>query len=319
MLNRDFTKSNKDYFNKNRNVLIAIAIFLVIGILMFAFLGMNGNFEVGGYNEFSVTVNEKTTEDYTEHRNAVGNIIDSYGGKFDTVLIYGEGDDTKYVVRYLNDLSGDKIIEINKLVAEKIDVNIDQISSHVHVNGSVSSSDVVYTIAAILIFILIASIFAYARYNGASAISLIISCLLGTLGFISLGAILRLSIGLSYFAMLIILNVMITYFAIELFETMHKSSWLKSEDYATAMSTALKSSKFRMSVVNISLLAIGLMLVLFAPITIKYVAINLMFMAVVVLAVGWYVIPFVWNVFITQCRKREYKVKATQESKKEIN
>ena len=82
-----------------------------------------------------------------------------------------------------------------------------------------------------------------------------------------------------------------------------------SEDYATALKTALKSSKFRMTVIAVGMLTIGLFFVLFAPLTIKYVALNVMFMAVTNLAVGWYVVPFVWSVFITKCRKREYKIK----------
>jgi hypothetical protein len=40
-------------------------------------------------------------------------------------------------------------------------------------------------------------------------------------------------------------------------------------------------------------------------------------MAVILLAVALYVIPFVWSVFITRCRQREYKIKPTSvETKK---
>ena len=311
MLKRDFTKSNTEYFRKNRNILIAIGVFLVIGILVFAIFGMNGNFEISGYNEFSITVGEKKAEDYHEHNNSVGKIINSHGGKFDTLLIHGDGDDTKYIVRYLDDINETKILEINKLVAEEVGVDLNKISSHTHVNGSVTNADYVYTAVAILLLVVIASIFAYARYNGASAMSVIIACLLGTFGFISIGSILRLSIGMNYFALLVILNLMIIYVAINLFESMHNSSWLVSRDYSAAMENALKTTKFRISVVGIGLLLIGLLLVLIAPITIKYVAVNVMFMAVTVLAVGWFVVPFVWNVFITRCKQRRSKVKAS--------
>ncbi len=310
MIKRDFKKSNKEYFKENKTILISVAVFLLVGILILSIFGMNGNFEVSGYNEFSVTVNENTASDFNTHKTEIGHIIDSYNGKFDTILIFGEGDNTQFVVRYLKDLKENDIVSINKLVAEELKVEVNDISEHVHVNGSVKATDYVYTVASILLIIVIASIFAYARYNGASAMSVIIACLLGTLGFISLGAILRLTIGMSYFAMLVILNLLIIYFAIDLFESMHKSSWLKADDYATAMEKAIQSSKFRTSLVNVGLLAIGLLLVLIAPITVKYVALNIMFMSVVILAVVWYVIPFVWNVFITRCRKRDSRVKA---------
>ena len=311
MLRRDFTKSNKEYFKQNKSVLIGVLVFLLVGILVFAIFGMNGNFEFAGYNEFSVTVSEKTTKDFGTYQREIGDIVNSYGGKFDNVSIYGEGDDTKFVVRYMKDLTEAQTLEINKLVAEKVGVDLELVSAHSHVGPAVKNSDYVYTAVSILLVIVLVTIFAYARYNGASALAVLLSTLLGTIGFMSIGAILRFQIGMSYFAMLVILNMLISYVAITIFEKMHKSSWLMSENFGTAIETAVKSSRFRICVLSISLLVVGLLFVLLAPSTIKYVSINLMFMAVLLLAVGLYVIPFVWSVFITKARKRNYKIKAS--------
>ena len=312
MLNRDFTKSNKEYFKKNKNILIAVGVFLLVGILIFAIFGMNGNFEIAGYNEFSITINERIAKNYGTHQREIGEIVNSYGGKFDAVLIYGEGDNTQYIVRYMDDVDANDVIEINKLVAEKLNVEVESISNHINVGPVAQTSDYVYTIVSILIIITLATIFCYARYNGASAMSVLISNILGVLGFVSLSTILRLQVGMAYFAMLVILTMLITYFAISIFEAMHKSSWLISQNYSEAIENAVKSSKFRMSFVSVGLLLIGLLFVLIASSTIKYISLNLMFMAVVLLAVGLYVIPFVWSVFITRSRKREYKIKATE-------
>ena len=278
MLNRDFTKSNKEYFKANKNIIIAVLAFLLIGILVFAIFGMNGNFEVAGYKEFSVTINETIADNYSTHQREIGEIVNSYGGKFDSVQIYGEGDDTKYVVRYIKDLNAEQVLEVNKLVAEKLKVEVDSVSEHISVKPLTRASDYVYTIVSLLLIVLIATIFAYARYNGASAITVLLANLLGVLGFMSLTAILRLQVGMSYFAMLVILSVLITYFAINIFESMHKSSWLVSENYGEAIKTAVNSAKIRMCVVSVGVMLIGLLLVLIAPSTIKYVALNLMFM-----------------------------------------
>lgn len=310
MLRRDFTKSNKEYFKENRNFLIAIGVFLLVGLLVLAIFGMNGNFELKGYNEFSVVVTENKKEDFNRHKSEISSIINSYDGKFDCMSIYGEGDDTKFVIRYINDINAETIVEINNLVAEELGVDVDKVSEHVQVNASVRTKDYVYTIASILLIVTLVGIFSYVRYNGASSLAAIIGCVLGTLGFVSFGSILRLSIGMSYFAMLVMLNLLIAYLAINLFETMHKSSWLVSGDYATALQTAIKTSKFRTAVISVGLILIGLLFVLIAPLTIKYTAVNIMFMAVTVLATALYVVPFVWNVFITMCRKREYKIKS---------
>ena len=313
MLKRDFTKSNKEYFKQNRILLITIGIFLLVGVLIFSIFGFNGNFEVGGYNEFSVSITEETTKDYSSHKTKINSIINSYDGKCDNVLVSGEGDNTKYIIRYLNDVDDNKILEINTLIAEELGVEVSAVDAqHVHVEGSVTGSDILYTSLAIVLILLISTIFAYIRYNGASAMSILISCVLGTLAFLSLTAILRLPVGMSYFGLLTILNVLITFFAINLFETMHKSSWLVSNDYKNALEVGVEKTKFRVFVISCALMLIGVMLLLLSPITIKYIASSIMFMSVVLLAVGLYVIPFVWSVFITRCRQREYKVKSTK-------
>ena len=315
MLKRDFTKSNKEYFKNNKNFLIAIGVFLLVGILVFAIFGMNGNFEIKGYNEFSITVNEKIAEEYTEDRDGIGSIINSFNGKFDNMQIYGEGDDTKFVVRYLNDLSETEIFKVNNLVAQKLGVEVENISEHVNVSSKVNSTDYVYTICSILILMAVVSIFAYARYNGASALAVILANILGTLAMLSFASILRLVVGLNFFAMLVILNVLIDYFAISIFESMHKSSWLMSRDFGTAIKTAVKNSRFRMIAITFAILLIGIVFVLFAPSAFKYVTLNLMFMAVVLIACGLYVIPFIWSAAITHCKQREYKVKSTIDEK----
>lgn len=312
MLKRDFTKSNKEYFKTNKITLIALIVFLVAGMLVFAIFGMNGNFEVNGYTEFRVTVGESATKEFSDHQQDIGKIINSFEGKFDNVSISGEGDDTQYIVRYLKDVNGNEQIEINKLVAEKLGVNLDDVSEHTKVNSIVKDTDYIYTATAILLLILICTIFAYARYNGASALSVMLSCIIGTMLFMSFTSILRLSIGMSYFAMLVLLNMLIAYFAITIFENMHKSSWLVSGDYSKAMESALKTSGFRMSVISVAIMLIGVLFVLLTSSTIKYVAVNLMFMAVVLLFVGYYIVPFFWNIFITLCRKRNYKIKTEE-------
>lgn len=311
MLRRDFTKSNKEYLNKNKVVIMAVAAFLLLGLIVGLIFGMNGNFEVKGYNEFSVTITENKVGNYSEYSQEISKIVNSYDAKFDTVSISGEGDNTQLVVRYLNDVSYANEIEINAKVAQTLGVETDKVSVHSFVKPILQKTDVIFTVVAILVVILGATILSYVRYNGASAMAMIIGCLLGTFGFMSIGAILRLAIGMSYLAMLVILNMLIVYFAINIFEGMHKSRWLMSDDYAKAIDTSLRASKFRLSVLSVAVMLIGTLFVIIAPVAIKYIALNVMFMAVVLLAVSWYVVPFVWSVFITRCRKREYKVKAS--------
>lgn len=309
MLNRDFKKSNKEYFKSNLRPLIAVAVFLLLGVLVFSIFGMNGNFEIAGYNQFTISVNETLAEKYSTHQREIGNIVNSYGGQFDTMTIYGEGDNTQYVVRYKQDLNDSHQAEINLLVAEKLQIDAKNVSSHIEVGKTVENKDYLYTALSIVLLTVVLTIFAYARYNGASGISVMLANIFGTLFFMSIGTILRLRIGMSYLAMLVMLNMLIDYVAISLFESMHKSSWLMSRDYSNALKTAINTNKRKFITLAFAVIAIGLGFAMFGTSSIKYISLNIMFIAVVMLAVAFYVIPFIWSVFITITRTREYKIK----------
>ena len=83
----------------------------------------------------------------------------------------------------------------------------------------------------------------------------------------------------------------------------------QNNEYSNAIQTALKKSKFRLCFLSIAIMVIGVLFVLLAPNAIRYVSLNIMFMAVVLLAVSIYVVPFIWSMLITYSRKRKVKNK----------
>ena len=307
MLNRDFTKSNREYIKKNKFVLIGTVALLVIGIIIACIFGFNGNFEMKGYNEFSVNVGSVSSKTAREFKSDIKSVANSYGADVDNISILSEGDLTQFVVRYTNCVGEENQAKLNAEIATKLEINISKISSHIEVEPVVKAADYIYTAAAILILVAIATIFSSVRYNGASAIAVLSACALGTLGFMSIGAILRLSIGLSYFAMLVVLNVLIAYSAFNIFESIKESSFLENNDYSNAIQTAMKKSNFRLFLLSIAIMIIGVLFVILAPNTARFVSLNIMFMAVVLLAVCSYAIPFIWSMLITHCNKRKVK------------
>ena len=310
---RDFTKSNKDYILKNKLPLICVTLFLLLGVILFAVFGLNGNFELNGYNQFTIKAGADTSA-YSKICNEAGDVINSYGGDYDGYQIFGEGDNTELIIRYTSNLTNEDIAKVNAEIAEELKIEVTKISEHSHVKPIVNVLDYVYTISVILILVVVASIFAYYRYNGASALTIILSCLIGSLAFISINAILRLSVGMSFFAIMVILNTIITFFAINIFESMRNQSWLGNNEYATAINSAVKETKIRISMFSIAIMLLGVLFVVAAPLTLKYISLNIMFMSVVVLASAWYVIPFFWSLLITSSKKKEYKVKATEKN-----
>lgn len=310
MLRRDFNKPVKDYINKNKIWLIALVAILLVGLVVGIVLGFDTNYEISGYNEFSISINSDQRNKFNSYANSVEGLVNGFGGECDTISLYGEGDNSKIIVRYTNSLSANNVAELNNDIADELNISIDLISQHEKVAPQVKNTDYVYTVSAVLILIVIASLFAYFRYNGASAVCIILACIFGTAGFLAISSILRITIGLSYFAMIVLLNMMIIYFAIDIFERMRSGSYLGTGDYASAIDEAMKSSRFKMCVISIAILLIGLLFVITAPTAIKFLSLSIMFLAVVLLAVVCYIIPFIWNILIPHC-KRAYKVKST--------
>ncbi len=298
MLNRDFSKTNFEYIKKNRIPLISVALFLILGLVIALIFGFNGNFELKGYNEFGVTIGTMTKAERNDVIDDVKKIINAENGDYDAYSIVGEGSNTEIIFRYTNDLSDEVEAKINAEISEELNLEANLISSHSAVGSSVRAQDYIFTATAILIILLLASVFAMFRYNVASAISLMITSAIGTLGFMSFASILRLSVGLSYFGMLVALNVLIVYFAFNIFETIRKESWLKNKNYGEAIKSALSHNRFRFNFIAIAMMIVDLLFVIIGTTAIKYVSINIMFMAVSVLAASCYVLPFVWSMLI---------------------
>ncbi len=314
MLNRDYSKPMSAYLKKNRIWLIITTLVLVVGLVIALIFGMNVNHDFKGYNEFSIEINTSQIKKFTEHEENIASIVNSYGGNIDTISLFGEGDNSKIIVRYNNALSNKDESIINNKIADKMNIEINLISEHVDVAGKVKANDYLFSAAAILLLVVIASIFAYFRYNGASAVTIIISCVLGTWGYMAVGSILRLTIGMSYFAMLFALNLLILYFAIDIFEHMRAGSMLGAGDYSAALKDAIKHSKVRAMIVSIAILLIGILFIMVAPEAIKFLSQNIMFIAVLLLFTVLYIIPFIWSLLVPYSR-RVYKVKASNDKK----
>lgn len=313
MFKRDFSKSNKEYFKQNRVPLIVLAIVFIVAIVIMAVFGFKGNFEIAGYTEFNVSIHTDEAVTIANYSKEIENIVNENGGNFDNISIFGKGGNTQLVVRYLNELTSKNQTEISNAIISNLKLLKEDVSNHSKVSPVVRPADYVYAVVAIVLLATISSIFAYFRYNGASALAIILSLLFANLGFLSISALLRLTIGLSYFAMIVALNVLVLYALFAMLEHMRESSWLSNQDYATAIDKALKTSKLRMLFMSIALLVVGLLFVIIAPANIKYVSINIMFIAVMLLATAWYAFPFFWSVFITYSKNKTAKESKVKE------
>ncbi len=327
MQTRDFSKSVKSYFGQNRIFITLLVGLLVIGAIVLGFFGMNGNFEFTGYYEFYVYVGSETSDYYTEFASEISDLVDAQGGEYYSYSIYDEGDDTRLVIKYLNKLTTTELSDLGSDISTKLysivgsnfdagdNTTIFTISEQSYVSGTVRAVDYLYCAVVIVLIMIVSAFFAKFRYNTASAFTIILSCLLGTLSYLALTAILRLSVGISYFAMLVILNALIVYFAFDFFENIHETTWLNVNDYASAYKHGMQSSRFKNCFLAIAVEIIGLLFVIFGTSAIKTIALNIMFLAVALLFVSLYIMPFCWSMFIVNFNNNTAKTANVKEGK----
>ena len=118
MIKRDFSKSSKEYFKENKIPFIVLTALIVVGIIIASIFGFNGNFEMKGYNQIEISVAED--DNYSLISKTAGQIVNSFGGDFDSTQIAGVGDNTIIIVRYMNDLSALDQQKVNEKISDSL-------------------------------------------------------------------------------------------------------------------------------------------------------------------------------------------------------
>ena len=320
MINRDFTKSNKHYINRNKFVLIAISAILVIGAIMLCVFGFKGGADISGYNTFSINMGSvyklEELDDYTED---INECLSKQNAELYSVQVTGEGELTTLVVKYRGNVKDEA--KLNSAIAEDLEVSVSNISKSTKVSPSVTSKDYIYTIAGGLIILTIAMIFIAFRYNLACAMTSFATSLVGVMLLMALTGILRLTINSSFLAINIITMLLILGETFMVFDSLEKERAKVSDknDRSTQLKNALKANSFRQKFMYGAIFAICLIFVILMPSTIKQASLIMLFALVVILFMTVYAIPFVWCLTITQVSdkirvKKEKVVKAQQKT-----
>ena len=318
MINRDFSKSGKQYIKQNKVVLIVLAVILALGIVMMCAFGFKGGADVSGYNNFSINIGSiyesYKLEDYTKQ---INENLSAYNGNLQSIQVAGEGDSTTLVIKYSGKLTD--VEKLNGDIANDLLVNLSKFSEHTKVGASLTSNDYIYAVACGLIILAIAVVYIAFRYNLACAITTFASSLLGVALLLALTAIFRLTINSSFLAINIITLLLIMGENLMFFDSLNKSreNLKDKNDRSAQLSNTLKTSTFRQKFMYGAIFALALIFVILMPNTIKQASLIMLFATIITLFVAVYALPFVWCLTITQVSdkirvKKEKVVKATQ-------
>ena len=318
MINRDFTKSNKHYINQNKIVLIILSAILVLGLVMLCVLGFKGGTEVSGYNTFSVrlgtTYQADKLDDYTD---IIESNLNEQKANLISVQVTGEGSYTTLVVKFEGDVKDE--FALTTWLSNDLVVSVSNISEVSHVSASLTGKDYIYTVAAGLIIVALATIFVAFRYNLACAITALGTSILGVALLLAFTVIFRLTINSSFLAINMITLLLILGENIMVFDSLEKErAKLKDKnDRSTQLTNTLNANAFRQKFMYCSIFAIALIFVILMPATIKQASILVLFATIVSMFITVYAIPFVWCLTIPQVNdkirvKKEKTIKAQQ-------
>lgn len=318
MINRDFTRSGKEYIKKNKIVIIALALIVAMGIVMLCLFGFKGGSDVKGYNTFSINVGAQyesdKLSDYHEHINTN---LASYDANLHSVQLTGEGDATTLIVKYSGKVKD--IATLNAEIAKDLKLNSSAISSHTKVSANLTSKDYVYAVACGLIIITLAAIYSACRYNLACTMTLLGGSVLGTILLLATTLIFRLTINSSFLAINILIILLILGESFIMFDTLEKERQKLNDknDRSTQLTNTLKANAFRQKLMYGAIFAMSLIFIVLMPSTIKQASLIVLFATVVAMFITIYALPFLWSLTITQISdkirvKKDKKVKAVQ-------
>ena len=319
MINRDFTKSNKQYIKQNKFVLIGLGVILLLGIIMLCvFGGFKGGTEVSGYNTLSVKMGTNydvdKLDDYTD---AINKNLKDQKAELISIQVTGEGSSTTLVIKFNGEIKDE--FKLTTGLSSDLLANVSSISEVTTVGPSLTSRDYIYAVAAGLIILTVAIIFIAIRYNLACAVTAFASSLLGVALLLAVTAILRLTINSSFLAINIITELLILGESLMIFDSLEKErAKLKDKnDRAQQLSNTLKANAFRQKFMYGAIFALSLIFVILMPTTIKQAGLIMLFATVITMFVTLYAIPFVWCLTITQVSdkirvKKEKTTKARQ-------
>ena len=302
MINRDFTKSGKQYIKQNKVVLIVLAVIFVASIVMLCvFGGFKGGAEVSGYKTFSINMGtEYNADKMGDYHQDISENLAEHKAELLSVQLTGEGDSTTLIVKYSGKVKDE--LRLNLDIAKVLNINPSIISSHSQVGSSLTSKDYVYTVVCGLIIITLATVYIACKYNLACAITALSSSIFGVALLMALTAIFRLTINSSFLAINIITMLLILVESFILFDGIEKerARLQDKNDRSAQISNALKANAFRQKFMYGAIFALSLIFVILTPTVIKQASLIMMFATVVVMFVAIYALPFLWCLTITQ-------------------
>lgn len=267
---------------------IVSCVIVVVSLFILGFFGMKLGTSLGGGSQFEVVIsNDANTKEYVKD---IKSVVADNGYRVDTSFVeekFKAGESQfEYTERCLvikiadKDICAEKQTAIRNAVAEKLGIDVADVSEIEVITSVIKGKDVLFLGLALGIVVIALFAFAWIRYNLYAGLSFILANLHNVILFLSLMILTRVQINMISLVAIVVLTLIMSAVLIVIYEKYRELANLKTEEKMTISNRMAVSEKETLKPYGIiaGIALVFALLMLFVPVAmVRFAALGVIF------------------------------------------
>ena len=244
--------------------LIIIATVLVIGIILACCFGFNTSIEFGGGTQLKVTINDINTAS-TIRKDSIAVLKDNKIN-VESSFVEDNGTATYLVIRSTNKTIKNAD-EVKQQLADKLNIDVSQISNFESIKGSLSSSNLILFGVGVILAITIFFFIGWLRYKLVGGATLALTILGNFLLYFALLAITRIYLSSASLVSLVVSSIICLVLVVSILENVRQNYGTKQFENLSEKDIVIESAKPAIipMLITIAIVALFSIILLFVP------------------------------------------------------
>lgn len=230
---------------------IVSCVLVVASLFILGFFGMNLGTSLGGGSQFEITLsNDANSKEYVK---AVKEVVSDNGYIVDTSFVEDkfkageqnlEFTDKCLVVKIAHkDISDDAELKIRTAIAEKLNIDVDKISSIENITSVIKAKNILFLGLALGIIMVCLFVYAWIRFDIFAGLSFILANLHNIILFLSLMILTRIQLNMISLISIVVLTLVMSSILIVVYEKYREQSKLQTGEKMTVSERMMASEK----------------------------------------------------------------------------
>ena len=281
--------------NKKYPLLISAIIscaLVVVSLFILGFFGMNLGTSLGGGSQFEVVIsNDANTKEYVKN---IKSVVSEHGYTVDSSFVEekfkAREEQFEYTERCLvikiadKDICDEKETAIRTAVAEKLGIDVEDVSAIEVITSVVKGKDVLFLGLALGIIVACLFVYAWIRFNLFAGLSFILANLHNVILFLSLMILTRVQVNMISLVAIVALTLIMSAVMIVIYEKYKELANLKTEEKMTIAQRMETSEKATIKpyVIIAGIVLVFALLMLFVPVArVRFASLGIIFALIV--------------------------------------